>query len=228
MLARGEGSTPGSRDHSNASAIDGGQGMRLVGMRVMSGDAIVSIAETIDGLSYGTDPDGYTSFLFATDDADKAREMASEDFSCALTVRAILAKAEVDGMCELAGREQDVLREPYAGLTGLAVALLIQLAQARGLWLSHPTMDDLQPGVVVLIDAPDHALTIVGRTEQGGAVILETIEGGMIDPPNHGKGTAIHRKIRYAERGPFGRLIVGRTVRGIFDAGALPCLTDGP
>ena len=192
----------------------------------MSADAVVMIAEGADGLSYGTDPDGYTSFLFATDDADKAREMASEDFSCALTVRAILAKEGADGMCVLQDQMQDVLREPYAHLTGLAVALLIQLAQTRGLWNAHPTLDDLQPGVVVLIEAPDHALTIVKRMEQGGAVILESIEGGQTDIHNGGKGTAIHRKTRYAERGPLGRLIVGRTVRGLFDAGALPCLPD--
>lgn len=193
----------------------------------MSGDAIVMIAEGADGLSYGTDPNGYSAFLFESDSDAQALQMAAADYSCALTVRAICAKAGVDGSCHFEGRERDVLREPYAELTGLAVALLIELATARGLWSAHPTLADLQPGVVVLIEAPDHVLTIVKRTEQGGAVILESIEGGQTDPLNHGHGTAIHRKTRYAEQGPGGRLIVGRTVRGCFDAGALPCL-PGP
>lgn len=189
----------------------------------MSADAIVAAALPLEGLSYGSDPNRYDAALFPTDTDVQAKQMGSIDYSCALTARAVCRMAEVDGRIQRHGRTVDVLREPYANLTALAVAILIELAQAHGLWNHAPTADDMQPGTVVIVDAPVHVMTITGRSEADGVIALETIEGGNVDPQNANHGTAIRRKSRQVVT-QGGKLIVGRAVLGCFAAGDLPCL----
>jgi hypothetical protein len=183
-------------------------------------DNLVAVALSKDGLSFGTDPDGYTALLFPMDDPAQARAMARVDSSCGLFVRALLALGHVDGTVN----GQDVLRRPYAKMIGQAISCLIGLAGARGVWQANPTDDDLQPGTVIHLVGPDHVALVTGRTVDASGQVTVTLEQGGGPDPVTGLDTAIHATTFPVQHGG-GRLVIhGRIVQGAFDASALPLL----
>jgi hypothetical protein len=193
----------------------------------MTPSQIIALAASYDGLSCGTDPERYAALLFPTDNAVQARLFAASMSSCGLFIRALLALLGVDGNIHFLGRVRDVLRDPYASMPEQAVALLIALAQARGVWNTRPTPADIQPGVVVIVDGPVHVMLCVeAGTDFLSVPYARFIQGGGEDVHNGGLPTAIHTCNHPIEQGG-GRLVfAGRPVLGIFDASALPCVGD--
>jgi hypothetical protein len=197
-------------------------------------------AEALEGLSYGTDPGAYCRALYPHDDWRQALEMGRRQSGCGLVALAILRAIGAEGRCRWQGRDLDLLREPYAGQLGLAIALLERLALARGV-LQVPGLGaprpELSPGCVVLVGGDDglpperrvfgglaHVLTVVALEGD----VLVCIEGGQTDPVNQGRPTAIRRKRReLVHRAGFwwlrdaGGEGAGRRLRWWFDANAM-------
>jgi hypothetical protein len=181
-----------------------------------------------------------------------ARQMGERQTGCLLTVRGNLAADEVDGTISWRGAPLDVLRCSYAlpGVLSFVETLLVQLGRQRGLLVDHgPELAALELADVVLIgqggQAPSdegerakwraawgglaHGFLVTGLSTDGqGRTLVESIDGGQIDPRNGGRCTAIRRVTRRLEmRGGNPWLVSSdggaRRIGWRLRAGALPC-----
>lgn len=195
----------------------------------MSRDAVVSFALSCEDLSYGDTPEAYTALVLPLDTPADAKAGAAKEDSCGWVCEAVMRRSEVDGTIERAGRRVDGLRMPYAARSRILQTVPYQeeLARQRGLWVRPAPGLRPDAGCMVTVLGPTHVLTVTGR--EGDE--LEVIEGGQIDPANHGRGTAIrkHRKRVVEQHGrlylrPLDTVGQLREVWGWFQAGDLPCL----
>lgn len=220
----------------------------------MSADAIVRRALLANGLSPGRDFEAWRKHFFPLDATFHARQWAfgysdpqtgwhDPQSNCGLHILSCMQHEEVDGQVKFHGAERDWLRIPRAQIVGGNLGLLQELGQQRGL-LRKPDhrRPHLAPGTVILIGGDDgrpraewkhggyaHALLVTGGDPAG---VLETSEGGQLDPDNGQHLTAIrqkHREVYEARRGSWwlrtaGTQEQGREIRWWYQAGDLPCV----
>lgn len=223
----------------------------------MSIDAIVRRALSANGLSPGRDFEAWRLHFFPLDATfhvrqwafgyhDERREWRPPQSNCGLHLLSCLQHEEVDGVIRWRGAERDWLRVPRAQIVGGAIDLLHEFGLQRGL-LRKPDhrRPHLSAGTVILVGGDDgrpraewrhgglaHVLVVTGGEPTG---VIETSEGGQIDPDNGQHPTAVRQRFREvfeARRGSWWLRTAdtreqGRAIRWWFQAGELPCV-GGP
>lgn len=216
---------------------------------VARGEAVADVARAVAGLSAARDFEAYRAFVYPHDTLANARQFSlgftdatgkvhGPQSCCLLALMAIARRAGKSGLITFRGREQDVLRTPYAHHIGLAPAIVQELGRQNGLlWEPTDERPYLEPGTVLVIGGNDglppaqqryggllHGLMVVGVRADG---TLDTIEGGK------GSGAAIElcrRELHHYRDGWWvrdaGALGAGRALRYGYPMGELPDLAE--